>query len=103
MVKIALTPREKRVVLRHREGTRLEDLAKVQGVHRNTICSREKSDDNEIYEMELTPTEFALISRRRLGWTQQKAAEILGCSRFWYNQMEKGNVPNQVLTDFWSK
>lgn len=103
MAEITLTDRERCLIQRRRDSMTLEKAAEKQGIHRNTLLNRENRGDVKVDHFEPTQTELAFISRRRLGMTQQECADLLGVSRFWFNQMELGKVPNEALLKFWEK
>lgn len=49
----------------------------------------------------LSQDEICLLLRRRAEMTQEECAELIGVTRFWFNQMETGKVPLSDLVDFW--
>ncbi len=101
-----LTRGEVTMIVRRRLGITLAEMARKAGVHRNTYTKVEQCKETENIELsgidELSPEEQCYIKRKRKGLTQQECADILGVTRFWYNQMERGNEPSDKLISFWS-
>ena len=101
-----LTRGELATIVRIRQGLTQREMAIKSGVHRNTYSKVEQNTDTENIELkgidELTPQEQCYIKRKRKGLTQQECADILGITRFWDNQMERGNESADILISFWS-
>ena len=101
-----LTRGELATIVRIRQGLTQREMAMKAGVHRNTYSKVEQNTDTKNIELngikELTPQEQCYIKRKRKGFTQQECADMLGITRFWYNQMERGNESSDMLIKFWS-
>lgn len=54
-----------------------------------------------IRSSELRPNERCLLLRRRARLTQEEVAEHMGRSRWWVNQMERGEAPCDELLEHW--
>lgn len=105
MVEITLSQGEAMMIWRRRQGLNIKEMAKKYGFGRNRYSSYEKMET--IQELEtpdvfpLADYEKCLILRKRKKWTQQECADMMGITRYWYNQMENGNEPCQCLVEFW--
>ncbi len=62
---------------------------------------RDKVEGPQPPTFQLTQAEQCLLYRRRLGWTQDAVAYIMGLSRTWVNQMERGLIPCKDLIEYW--
>ena len=47
------------------------------------------------------PHEICLLRRREMELTIPECAAMIGCSRYWYNKMELGEVDYSALIKFW--
>jgi transcriptional regulator with XRE-family HTH domain len=101
VAEISLTTKERATLLRRRQGMTVKEVADKVGCHRNTLHRRENDGEVSYGTIEATPLELAYIKRKRLGMTQLECALLMGISRFWFNQMEQGNVPHAQLLKFW--
>lgn len=45
--------------------------------------------------------EKCLIFRLRRGLSQQEVADAIGCSRYWFGKMERGEVTWETLARYW--
>lgn len=101
-----LTLGEQLLIARRRSGESQETVARRLGMTRN-VYGRVERDDEDVSGIpvpelgELTQDEICLILRRRSGLTQEECAEKMGCTRFWFNQMETGKVSSAELVKFW--
>ena len=92
---------------RRRDGLTQEAMAISLGITRHQYGLMERDADyrpNGHFTPQiksLTISETCLLKRRRLGWTQQEVADLVGIARYWLNQMENGKAPCKTLTEFW--
>lgn len=62
--------------------------------------------DRKVDDIRVEPLashEKCFIYRRRLGWTQEQVAELVGITRYWLSLMELGTVPCDKLEAFWNE
>lgn len=100
-----LTDGETLLIIRKRENLSQEAVAEGFGITRNQYGRIERDIDKPRFSMpvvtKLNPHEVCFLARRRMELTQEECAEAMGVTRFWYNQMEMNNVPNESLIKFW--
>lgn len=104
---LSLTKGERLLISRRRAHESQSVAARRYGLSRNRYGEMERdadaiSDNFSVPEVgQLSVEEKCLILRRRSERTQEDCAAELGVTRFWYNQMEMGNVPSRDLASFW--
>jgi DNA-binding XRE family transcriptional regulator len=99
-----LTPGEKLVIQRRRDGTSQVKAAKKAKV--SLFVYRQWEQDVEKPTTvpkvgKLEDHEQCYVMRRRAGWTAQELADELEVCRWWLCQMERGQQDTQPLVDFW--
>jgi len=81
--------------------------AKSRGVSRSTYSrwelDRGQGPDVVVGFKTITPAERCFLYRRRAGYLQKDVAAQLGCSRYWVNLMELGEVDCDALLWFWEQ
>jgi len=99
-----LTPGERLLIVRRREGTTKADCASGCGVTLYRY-NRWESDD------EVGPTaktgrlafhEQSMLLRRRAGVSVADFAKLVGVSPWWLRQMEIGEAPDDRLRAYWA-
>lgn len=105
-----LTVGEAFLIDRRRSGKSQEERARELGLTRNRYGELERDSADGIFDkirplnvLPLSAREECLLRRKRLGWTQEKCAEMMGITRFWFHVMEKGKVPCDTLIEFWEQ
>lgn len=104
---LTLNHGERLQIARRRKGWTQAKAARACGIHRNTYCDYENSKTvtyiavPEIDVSTLVDREICYLLRRRKKWTQGDLAERVKASRFWVNQMEKGDTSCEILNNFW--
>jgi transcriptional regulator with XRE-family HTH domain len=61
------------------------------------------ADGPRVNVKRITPFERCFLYRRRGSYLQKDVAAQLGCSRYWVNQMELGEVNCDDLLWFWEQ
>jgi DNA-binding XRE family transcriptional regulator len=102
-----LTAPERLAILRRRDGMNQDAAARAHGVSRSTYSRWELGlTDCPIISasiLRLRPHERCFVYRRRAGYLQKDVAAQIGCSRYWVNLMETGEVPCDSLLWFWEQ
>lgn len=103
-----LTLREKALVFRRRLEISQGAMAAICGVHREAYGQFERDEGRELNfpapaVEPLEDHEKCFIHRRRSGWTQEACASRMGITRYWFNLMELGKAPCELLVKFWGR
>lgn len=103
-----LTLQECMILYRRRLEISQSQMAALFGVHREKYGMFERGEISELKADRpalgsLQEHEKCFIFRRRSGWTQESCAEIMGVTRYWFNLMEQGKAPCDLLKKFWGQ
>jgi len=100
-----LTTGESLLIARRRSGESQELMAKKYGITRNQYGRAERDQEDCVKDVpviqDLDLKEKCLLLRRRAEKTQEECAEEMSITRFWFNQMEMGNINNDDLIRYW--
>lgn len=103
-----LTLQECMILYRRRLEISQEQMACLFGVHREKYGMFERGQISQLKADRpalgsLQDHEKCFIFRRRSGWTQESCAELMGITRYWFNLMELGKAPVDLLLKFWGQ
>ncbi len=100
-----LTPSEKLLLLRRRQGLTQAQMARKYRQKTSAYTAEERGAFKNDINLAQPPTvgERSLIRRRRARMTQSRVARSMGVSRVWLLLMEHDRVPNEALEKFWTR
>lgn len=93
---------------RLRDGSTQDQMASYHGISVKAYgrMERDQADSSELETPRLGRLkihEKLMLERSRAGLTQAQMAELLGCSRWWYNKMEQGLTSKESLRRYWKR
>ena len=101
-----LTPGERLVIARRREGETIGEAAERCGVSYRQYSRAEKDESNGVRQPRfktLEPYEVCFLLRRRAGMSLVSFAAATGLTRWWVCQMEYGTVNYDRLVEIWKR
>ena len=101
-----LSPGQKLLIYRRRLGETQAEAARRLRMPESSYCCAEL-DQQHGWKIDaprlgrLREHEKCLIFRLRRGWSQDWVARAIGCSRYWFGKMERGEVNPGTLVNYW--